>query len=86
MNLQPTLKDDLILLRPLREDDFKPLYQIAKDPLIWEQHPCNNRYIKETTFIGTPYRIKNASTMNRIDKVDIIITEAWKSNKLAMST
>jgi RimJ/RimL family protein N-acetyltransferase len=47
MNLLPTLKDDLILLRPLREDDFEPLFQIAKDPLIWEQHPCYDRYKKE---------------------------------------
>ena len=44
MNLQPTLENDLILLRPLRENDFEGLYEIAKDPLIWEQHPSRNRY------------------------------------------
>ena len=44
MNLQPTLKNDLIILRPLSEDDFEALYEVAKDPLIWEQHPENNRY------------------------------------------
>jgi len=36
--------DDLITLRPLIDSDFEPLYEIAKDPLIWEQHPCFNRY------------------------------------------
>ena len=46
MNLQPTLKNDLIILRPLREDDFETLYEVAKDPLIWEQHPVKNRYEK----------------------------------------
>lgn len=44
MNLQPTLKNDLVILRPLRENDFEALYEVAKDPLIWEQHPENNRY------------------------------------------
>ena len=44
MNLQPTLKNDLIILRPLKEDDFEALYGVAKDPLIWEQHPENNRH------------------------------------------
>lgn len=43
-NLQPTLEDPLILLRPLRTDDFEALFRVAKDPLIWEQHPANDRY------------------------------------------
>ncbi|GHN01880.1 putative acetyltransferase [Cytophagales bacterium WSM2-2] len=43
MDLQPTLQDDLILLRPLREDDFENLYAVAADPLIWEQHPSKDR-------------------------------------------
>ena len=47
MNLQPTIENELILLRPLRETDFEPLYQVAKDPLIWEQHPAHDRYKKE---------------------------------------
>jgi len=47
MNLQPTLEDDLLILRPLRNDDFDALFEVAKDPLIWEQHPCANRYQKE---------------------------------------
>ena len=47
MNLQTTLENDLIILRPLSENDFEALYEVAKDPLIWEQHPCSNRYKKE---------------------------------------
>src|SRR3954463_15848532 len=43
-DLQPTLKGDLLELRPLRADDFPALYAVAADPLIWEQHPCNDRH------------------------------------------
>lgn len=46
-NLQPSLENDLLLLRPLREEDFDDLYKVASDPLIWEQHPANDRYKKE---------------------------------------
>jgi RimJ/RimL family protein N-acetyltransferase len=45
--LQPTLKGDLIHLRPLRPDDFDALFLVASDPLIWEQHPERNRYTEE---------------------------------------
>ncbi len=47
MNLQPELEDELIMLKALNENDFDALYEVAKDPLIWEQHPCSNRYKKE---------------------------------------
>lgn len=47
MDLQQVLEDDLILLKPLEEDDFDRLYEVAKDPLIWEQHPVTDRYKKE---------------------------------------
>jgi len=42
--LQPTLRDDLVELRPLREEDFDALYAVAADPLIWEQHPASDRH------------------------------------------
>jgi RimJ/RimL family protein N-acetyltransferase len=42
--LQPILKSEILELRPLRADDFKPLYAVASDPLIWEQHPNSDRY------------------------------------------
>ena len=46
-DLQPTLKGELILLRPLRPEDFQDLFAVASDPLIWEQHPSNDRYKEE---------------------------------------
>ena len=46
-DLQPILKGELLVLRPLRPEDFHDLYAVASDPLIWEQHPANDRYQKE---------------------------------------
>ena len=37
--LQPTLVGDLVHLAPLQASDHDALYEVAKDPLIWEQHP-----------------------------------------------
>ena len=47
--LQPILKGELLELRPVRPEDFHDLYAVASDPLIWEQHPSNDRY-KEAVF------------------------------------
>src|SRR5260370_23808265 len=50
-DLQPVLHGELIVLRPLRPEDFHGLYAVASDPLIWEQHPSKDRY-KEDVFRG----------------------------------
>jgi len=42
--LQPTLIGELVELRPLRAEDFDPLFAVASDPLVWEQHPAHDRY------------------------------------------
>ena len=46
-DLQPTLTGDPIELRPLTREDFDPLFAAASDPLIWEQHPENDRYTRK---------------------------------------
>jgi len=43
-DFQPTIKGVLVELRPLRPDDWDPLFAVASDPLIWEQHPARDRY------------------------------------------
>ena len=43
-DLQPTLRGELLELRPLSAEDFADLYAAASDPLIWEQHPASDRY------------------------------------------
>lgn len=47
MNLQPILENDLVRVIPLKQDDFEALYQVASDPLVWEQHPNKDRYKRE---------------------------------------
>lgn len=44
---QPVLRGELLSLRPLREADYDDLYAVARDPLIWEQHPASDRYQPE---------------------------------------
>jgi len=45
--LQRALENDIIRIDPLKEDDFEKLYAVASDPMIWEQHPNKDRYIRE---------------------------------------
>ena len=45
--LQPTLAGDFVHLAPLRAEDHDALYEVAKDPLIWAQHPSWDRYKPE---------------------------------------
>src|ERR1051326_8472041 len=42
-DLQPTLEDKIIIVRPLKEEDLEDLYKVASDPLVWEQHPSKDR-------------------------------------------
>jgi len=46
-DLQPHLKGELIELRPLKPDDWKELFAVASDPLIWEQHPESDRHLED---------------------------------------
>ena len=48
-DLQPHLKSEFIELRPLTPKDWDDLFDVASDPLIWEQHPESDRY-KEGVF------------------------------------
>lgn len=46
-NLQPTLQNEILIARPLKEEDFEALFLAASDPLVWDQHPNKNRYQRE---------------------------------------
>ena len=71
---QPRLHDELIRIEPLQADDFEPLYAVASDPLIWEQHPNRERYKREVfaTFFkgalesGGALRVHDQSSGNLI--------------------
>jgi len=45
--LQPHLVGKLLEVRPLRPEDWENLFEVASDPLIWEQHPASDRYKEE---------------------------------------
>jgi RimJ/RimL family protein N-acetyltransferase len=45
--LQPHLVGELLEVRPLRPEDWESLFAVASDPLIWEQHPVQDRYEEE---------------------------------------
>jgi RimJ/RimL family protein N-acetyltransferase len=62
MNIQPTLENDLIQLQPLEETDFEALYEVASDPLVWEQHPNKTRYQRDVfqTFFDGAIESKGA--------------------------
>ena len=47
-DLQPILKGEYVELRPLCDNDYQDLYEVASDPHIWEQHPAGDRYKEET--------------------------------------
>ncbi|MDZ4665331.1 MAG: GNAT family N-acetyltransferase [Bacteroidota bacterium] len=47
MNVQLPLQNYFVKLEPLKATDFEKLFAIARDPLIWEQHPNKDRYKRE---------------------------------------
>jgi N-acetyltransferase len=66
-NFQPTLENELVLLRPLEPADRAALFALASDPLVWEQHPAKERstpegfepYFAEAIACGKAFAIMN---------------------------
>jgi RimJ/RimL family protein N-acetyltransferase len=69
-DLQPVLEGSLIRLRPLRPEDFPDLFAVASDPLIWEQHPANNRYQAEVFKEFFREAIESRGALTAIDAKD----------------
>jgi RimJ/RimL family protein N-acetyltransferase len=44
MDRQPTLEGERLLLRPLRSDDWRALYAVARDRELWAGHPSHDRW------------------------------------------
>ncbi len=67
-DFQPTLSDDLVMLRPLRATDWDGVFAAASDPLIWALHPVSDRHT-EASF--RPYfaeRLSTAGTLVIIER------------------
>jgi RimJ/RimL family protein N-acetyltransferase len=67
--LQPTLKNQLIELVPLKNTDFEKLYMAASDPLIWEQHPMKDRHKREVFEVYFKEAIESGGAFLFIDAV-----------------
>lgn len=71
---QPTLKGNLLELRPLQTTDYYDLYKVASDPLIWQQHPDSDRHKEEIFKVFFCEAIESKGALIAIDsKVDQII-------------
>ncbi len=69
-DLQPVLKGELVELKPLRAADYHNLYAVAADPLIWEQHPANDRYTEEVFKAFFRVALESHSALIAIDSSD----------------
>jgi RimJ/RimL family protein N-acetyltransferase len=67
-DLQPILQNELIIARPLKEEDFEALYLAASDPLVWDQHPNKNRYQREEFLNFFKGAMKSGGAFAVIDK------------------
>src|SRR5262245_18042123 len=68
--LQPTLIGELLMLRPLRPEDFDALYAVASDPRIWEQHPSRDRYLQEVFEVFFRESLESGGALIAIDSRD----------------
>ena len=91
-NLQPILKSDLVTLRPVVEKDFEPLFKVAADPLIWEQHQSKDRHTKEAfthffnealqssaafVIIDNMGQIIGSTRFRIIDEAELVVEIGW---------
>jgi N-acetyltransferase len=65
---QPVLRGDRLTVRPLRAEDFDALYAVARDPLLWEQHPETNRHRSEVFRRFFDDAIASAGALTVIDQ------------------
>lgn len=69
-DLQPHLKGAFVELRPLRQEDFRDLYAVAADPLIWEQHPSKDRCQEEVFKVFFREALESGGALLAIDAKD----------------
>jgi RimJ/RimL family protein N-acetyltransferase len=68
------LKNNLIELVPLEKYHFEMLFEVASDPLIWEQHPNPNRFQKEVfkTFFEGAMQSEGAFLIVDVDTKQVV--------------
>jgi len=70
IDLQPVLRGKLLELRPLRPEDYYALFEVASDPLVWAQHPSNDRYKEEVFQRFFEDALKSGGAMIAVDSHD----------------
>jgi RimJ/RimL family protein N-acetyltransferase len=69
-DFQPVLKGKLLELRPLRAEHLADLFVVAADPLIWEQHPAQDRYQEEQFRTFFQEALESGGTLIAFDSKD----------------
>lgn len=69
INLQPTLENNLVILFPLKVEDFEDLYSVASNPQIWEQHPNKERWKRDVFSTFFEGAINSKGAFKIIDKL-----------------
>ena len=87
MDRQPVLEGELLMLRPLRPDDWDPLYGVASDPLIWEVHPVPDRWQEAVFRTFFEDALDQGGAMAIVDKQSgaIIGSSRWQGQDTAGS-
>ena len=70
MDRQPVLEGERLLLRPLAADDWDALYGVARDPLIWQLHPANDRWREDVFRAFFADALAQGGALAVIDKSD----------------
>jgi RimJ/RimL family protein N-acetyltransferase len=68
IHFQPTLSNELIIMKPLQQNDFEKLFVVASDPIVWEQHPNKNRYQRDVFQVFFEGAMQSKGAMLIIDK------------------
>jgi N-acetyltransferase len=68
IEIQPILENADLRLIPLRSEDFEPLYAVASDPKIWEQHPNKDRWQRDVFAKFFQGAIESGGAFKIIDK------------------
>lgn len=68
LDRQPVLEDERLLLRPLCESDWDALFAVARDPLIWAQHPAHDRWQEPVFRAFFDDALANGGALVAIDK------------------
>jgi RimJ/RimL family protein N-acetyltransferase len=67
-NAQPELASDLLVLRPLKPDDFDGLFAAAAHPETWAGHPAKDRYKPDVFRTYFDFLLRSGGTLAVIDR------------------